>query len=171
MSASEDLQGISGFLVRFITGIGHVVCYVNGLLVVVIVLQVFLRYGLGRGLVVLEEIEWHLWAIGFLFGLSYCTATDKHIRMDLIYRRFTPRTQAWLNFLSILILVLPFVVVAIWHGADFFYTSWQFGERSRAPLGLPFRWAIKAIIPISFALVGLGALARLIQSFHYIRKG
>ncbi len=48
-------------------------------------------------------------------------------------------------------------------GYDYFYESFRVNERSDSPTGLPARWAFKAVIPISFILLGVAALARLIN--------
>ncbi|MCP4935731.1 MAG: TRAP transporter small permease subunit, partial [bacterium] len=55
----------------FIGAIGRVVSWANVILVGVIILQVVLRYGFGSGLVVLEELQWHLYAVAVMFGISY----------------------------------------------------------------------------------------------------
>ena len=46
-----------------IRSIGHFVMWTNGVLIFVIILQVVLRYGFGHGLVILEELQWHLYAL------------------------------------------------------------------------------------------------------------
>ena len=170
MNSHTEQSGVSGALTRFVMGAGPVVMYVNGILVLVIVIQVLLRYAFGRGLVTLEELEWHLWAVAFLFGLSYCVANDSNIRMDLLCRKLSARSREWMDAFGILFLVLPFVVVMFVHGLDFVHHSWVLSERSEAPLGLPYRWVIKSFVPICMAMLGLAALARLIRAFEILRK-
>ncbi len=167
--ANTEREGLSDALERLIQGVGQVVCWVNGLLVLVIVAQVILRYVFGRGLVMLEELEWHLYATGFLFGLSYAVAKNSNIRVDLVHRRFSRRTRQWVEAIDILMLLLPFIVVIFLQSFDFARYSWAFNERSLAPLGLPCRWIIKSIIPISFILLFLAAVARLLGVFGAIR--
>ena len=169
MENTDNDSGISSALARVVSKISHGVSYINGLLLIIIVAQVFFRYVMGRGYVALEELQWHFWAIGFLFGLSYCTALDANIRMDLFYRRMSSKTRAWLNILVITILVLPFIIIVIYYSWDFFLTSYRFAERSRAPLGLPYRWIIKGMITVSFALFGLGAVANLLGNIEKLR--
>ncbi|MBU1449635.1 MAG: TRAP transporter small permease subunit [Proteobacteria bacterium] len=163
---------MTGALEKFLLGVGHAACWANGILVLVIVLQVILRYVFNSGMVMLEELEWHLYAVGILFGLSYCVTNGSHVRMDLISSRFSPRTREIIESLGILILLLPFVVAVFLHGMDFLGRSWVLNERSDAPLGLPFRWIIKSAIPLSFLMLGLAGLARLVRSFQIIiRRG
>ena len=147
----------------FIRGIGHVVCWANAALIAVIIAQVMLRYGFGAGKVALEELQWHLYALAVMTGVSYAQVANSHIRVDVIASRFSPRaTRCWEIF-GILFFALPFVVVVFIHSLDFLAESWRLGERSDAPLGLPWRWAIKSVIPISFGLLGLALLSRLVR--------
>ncbi len=81
----------SDILDSLIRNIGHFVMWTNVVLVGVIMLQVVLRYGFGRGLVVLEELQWHLYAIGIMFGASYAQILDSHIRVDIIHARLSDK--------------------------------------------------------------------------------
>lgn len=152
-------DGLDG-IVRFI---GHVMCWVNAILVAVIILQVILRYGFNNGLIIFEELQWHLYAIGVMFGLSYAQVNDSHIRVDVLHMRFSDRTRRIIEIVGMCLFVLPFVYVVFFHSLDFVADSWRTSERSDAPLGLPWRWAIKSVIPVSFALLGLAATSRVIR--------
>ena len=72
-----------------IRSIGHFIMWTNIVLIVVIILQVILRYGFGQGLVVLEELQWHLYALGIMFGASYAMMMDSHIRVDIVHARLS----------------------------------------------------------------------------------
>jgi len=155
---------------RFILGFGHILSWANLLLILVIVVQVALRYGFGKGMVALEELEWHLYSLAFMFGLAYALVTDAHVRVDLLSSRMRPVTRAWVEMVGIVVLVLPFVVAIVVYGWEFFLSSWARNERSLAPMGLAYRWAIKAVIPLSFILLGLAALTRLVRTFQQIKR-
>jgi len=159
------------FLDNLVRQIGHVVCAANGLLIAAIITQVTLRYGFSDGKVWLEELQWHLYAIGVMMGLSYAQVNDSHIRVDILHARFSDRTKRIVEIIGILLFVLPFVWVVFYHSLDFVYDAWRTSERSNAPLGLPYRWAIKSIIPISFGLLGLAAISRLIRDTYLLVKG
>jgi TRAP-type mannitol/chloroaromatic compound transport system permease small subunit len=169
MDRPEKKRSASDAVDRFILRIGRVLSWANGLLIFVIVLQVFLRYGLGRGLVALEELEWHLYSLAFMFGLSYALVTNAHVRVDLISSFFSQRTREWIEILGIVFLLLPFIVVVVLYGLEFWQASWIHSERSLAPMGLPYRWIIKAVIPLSFSLFCLAALSRLIKAVPFLR--
>lgn len=145
----------------WIEKIGQGVSWLWLALLAVIVTNVLLRYAFGEGRIEFEEIQWHLYATGFLVGLSYAYQADAHIRVDVLHERFGPRTQAWLELYGILLLLLPFVWVVLYYAVPFAWISFQQSEVSQAPGGLPMRWIIKGMLPLGFVLLLLTTLSRL----------
>ncbi len=140
-------------------------------LLAVIVVNVVLRYAFGQGRIEFEEIQWHIYATGFLLGLGYTLHKDAHIRVDVLHERLSPRTQAWIELYGILLLLLPFIAVVLIFGAPFVAASFKLGEVSPSPGGLPYRWAIKAMLPLGFGLLLLAALSRLSKVWAYLFLG
>ena len=132
-------------------------------LLAIIVINVVLRYAFGEGRIEFEEIQWHLYAIGFLIGLSTCMSTDDHIRVSVFHDRMRPRMQAWIELYGLLLLFFPFIVMVLWFSAPFIQYSFQISEISDAPGGLPYRWAIKSALPISMVLLLIAGLSRLLR--------
>lgn len=168
MSHEAPPVPIADSLDAFVVAVGKVFCWANVLLILVILSQVIMRYGFGQGQVVLEELQWHLYAIGVMFGLSYAQVRDSHIRVDILHMGLSDRKKRVFEIIGILVFLLPFIWVVLANSLDFVYDSWRVGERSDAPSGLPFRWAIKAVIPISFTLLGLAAISRLIRDVYLL---
>ncbi len=142
---------------------GLIASWAYALLVVVIIVQVTLRYGFSNGLVILEELQWHLYAIGVMFGMSYGLTHNVHIRVDLLHMRFGPTTKSVVEIFGILFLLMPFIVIVMIHSVDFVSDSWRINEHSNAPSGLPWRWAIKSVIPLCFGLLFISACSRLLR--------
>ncbi|MEE4360934.1 MAG: TRAP transporter small permease subunit [Pseudomonadales bacterium] len=141
--------------------LGGALSWIWLLLLAVIVLNVVLRYVFGEGRVEFEEIQWHLYAIGFLGSLSLAVVTDDHVRVDVVHERLSPRHKAWIELYGTLLLLGPFLTLVLVNALPFVAAAWRSGEISQAPGGLPLRWAIKAVLPLAFALLALAALARL----------
>ncbi len=154
----------------FIRSIGHVVMWTNFVLIFAIILQVVLRYGFGRGLVVLEEVQWHLYAIGIMFGASYSQMLDSHIRVDIIHARLSRRWRQRWDLFGTIFLLLPFIVIIFHQSLDFVSESWRVNEHSDAPMGLPWRWAIKSVIPISFGLLFVATISRAAHIITQLRR-
>ena len=150
--------------------IGHVLMWANVVVIFVIILQVVLRYGFGHGLVLLEELQWHFYAVAFMFGLPYAVMTDSHVGMDLVFEKISPKGQCRWDIFGILFLLIPFACLIFYFSLDFVYEAWRLNERSVAPQVLPWRWAIKSVMTISFALLVLAAISRLIRTLSTIRR-
>ena len=170
-SNTENTFKMSDALDNFVQKIGHFMMWTNGLLIFAIITQVILRYGFGKGMVVLEELQWHLYAVGIMFGASYAVVKDSHIRVDIIHANLSPGWQKRWDLFGIIILLLPFVFIIFHQSLDFVHEAWRVGERSDAPSGLPFRWLIKGVIPASFSLLGIAVMSRAVRIVHHIKRG
>ncbi|WP_417228022.1 TRAP transporter small permease subunit [Amphritea sp.] len=151
--------------------IGKLIAWVYVVLILVIVLQVALRKGFSHGLIALEELQWHLYAIGVMFGVSYAQVNNAHVRVDLLYAGLHTRTKYIIDIIGILTLALPFIGIIVFHSVDFVADAWRINESSSSPSGLPWRWAIKAVIPTSFSLLGLAVVSRLIRNIALVIRG
>lgn len=137
-------------------------------LLVVIVVNVLMRYVLGEGRIEFEELQWHLYSVGFLLGLSFANVKDAHVRVDVVRVRLSAEVQAWIELYGILLLLLPFVALVLLYAPAFISYSWVTAEISEAPGGLPFRWAIKSVLFIAFVLLLLSALSRLSRVSQFL---
>ncbi|WP_425093668.1 TRAP transporter large permease subunit [Tropicimonas sp. S265A] len=162
----RDQQAVAKALDSTVKSIGHVVMWANIALVAAIVAQVLFRYLLNQNFPKLDEIQWHFYGAVTMVGISYAMVTDSHVRVDLLHMQLSRRAQRIIEVLGILTLVVPFIYLMVDQGYDYFYESFRVNERSDSPTGLPMRWAFKAIIPLSFVLLGIAALARLIHDGH-----
>lgn len=146
---------------RLIKAIGHLFSWTWVILMGVIILNVLMRYVLNEGRIEFEELQWHLYALSWLVGLSYCLVADDHVRVDLIHDRLSLKAQAWIELLGITLLLMPFLVLVLWYAIPFIAYSYELGEVSEAPGGLPYRWIIKGMLLVGFALLTLATLSRL----------
>jgi TRAP-type mannitol/chloroaromatic compound transport system permease small subunit len=137
-------------------------------LLAIIVINVVLRYAFGEGRIEFEEIQWHLYSTGFLLGLSYAYQADTHIRVDVLHERFSPELKAWIELYGILLFLLPFVLLVLIFAVPFVIASYELSEVSQAPGGLPFRWMIKAALPLGFGLLLAGAVSRLSRVWAFL---
>ena len=139
--------------------VGRGIAWLTTALVLVVCCDVFVRYFLKRSVVAVQELEWHLFSLIFLIGAAYTLKYDKHVRVDVLYSRFSPRAQAWVNLVGSLLFLLPFCIIIIWSAHPFVANAFRLGETSPDPGGLPARWVLKAAIPVGFALLLIQGLA------------
>lgn len=154
---------LSDKIERVIDLIGGLVNWVWFLLVLIIVSNVMMRYVLSANYVWIEEVQWHIYAVGFMIGIGYTLRHDGHVRVDVVAAMLKPHTRAIIEFLGIVLFILPLVALMITHAIPFVERSWVRNEVSSAPGGLSNRWAIKSVIIVAFGLIGLAASARLLR--------
>jgi TRAP-type mannitol/chloroaromatic compound transport system permease small subunit len=140
----------------FVDFVGRAASWLSLAIVVLMAIDVLLRYAFSVGSVWAQELEWHLLAPLVLFGMTYALGKGDHVRVDVFYARFGPRAQAAVDLLSALFAVgLSFLVIR--YSIQFVQQSYGINEISSDPGGLTHRWMLKALIPVGFALFGLQA--------------
>lgn len=147
----------------FVGAVGAVINWIWAILVVIIVATVGVRYVMAGNTVWIEEVQWHLYSIGFMFALGYAILHDTHVRVDALAARFRPRVRATIELLMILLILFPMVYLVVLYAIPFVEAAYSRGERSSAPGGLGQRWMIKGVIVLAFVNIGLAALARLLR--------
>jgi TRAP-type mannitol/chloroaromatic compound transport system permease small subunit len=153
---------------RFIALAGRATAWLALAIVLLMATNVVLRYLFSYGSVWSQELEWHLLAPLVLIGMSYALGKGDHVRVDIFYARYSPRTQAAVDLLSAL-LALAFALLVIRYALPYVQQSWAVGEISADPGGLPYRWALKALIPLGFALFALQAAAQGAAAWRRLR--
>lgn len=133
-------------------------------------LDVILRYFFHTGSIALQEMEWHLFAIMFLLGISYALIDETHVRVDFIYDNFTTKKKAFINIFGTIFMLIPFSIFIIYVSFEFVNDSYITNEISQDPGGLTHRWIIKAMIPFSFLLLILSSISYIYKNYLIIRK-
>lgn len=163
------LQHSIDFVDRLSERTGQAISWLTTLMVLVVCYDVVTRYALKRSSVAIQELEWHLFAAIFLLGAAYTLKADRHVRVDVLYVRFSPATQAWVNLLGCLVFLIPFCLLVIFSSKTFVLNSFRIMETSPDPGGLPARWVLKACIPLGFLLLLLQGLAMMLKSLFVLR--
>jgi TRAP-type mannitol/chloroaromatic compound transport system permease small subunit len=124
----------------------------------VIVVQVVARYVFGQGSIMMEELQWHLYAIGFMLGLSFTEVQERNVRIDVLAEKFSHARGCGSSCSA-----SAGAAAALHAGggvvldALLLVVLGQLGEVSAAPGGLPYRWVLKSFIVTAFALLALVA--------------
>lgn len=150
--------------------VGRAVAWATTLLMILVCCDVAARYFFQTTSAWVMELEWHLFALVFLLGAGYAFKHDRHVRVDLFYDRFSARDKAWVNLLGALFFLMPWCLLMIY--VSFYYAlgSYQIGEGSPNPGGLPYRFVIKGTITLGMILLFLQAWASVAQSILVLWK-
>lgn len=138
--------------------LGRVVSWLALVMVLVTGAVVLLRYAFDVGWIWLQEAVTWMHAAVFLLAAAYTLSRDEHVRVDIFYRRMSPRRRAVVDTAGVLFLLLPtcgWIVLSAW---DYVIASWQVMESSLETGGMPGLFLLKTLIvatPVLLALEGL----------------
>jgi TRAP-type mannitol/chloroaromatic compound transport system permease small subunit len=154
---------------RFVDATGRATSWLALVIVVLMAANVLLRYLFRTGSVWSQELEWHLLAPLILFGMSYAMQKGEHVRVDIVYGRFSPRAKAAVDFLSAVLCAIISIAI-VWLSVKYVEQSYVINEQSQDPGGLPYRWILKALIPVGFVVLLLQSLATAAASAARFRE-
>ncbi len=159
----KKLDTLAERIEGFVYHTGRVFSWAALFLMITIIVQVVLRYVFSSDMIALGELQWHFYAVMVMISLAYAQKENAHVRVDLLHRLFSPRVKSIIEVVGIVVFFIPLFMVVFWYGCEFTADSFRIGEKSASPGGLPYRWAIKAFIPIGAAFLLLSSVARTIR--------
>lgn len=119
--------------------------------------------------VALDEAEWYLFSIVFLFAAPWALREGAHVRVDVLYGRLGVRGRAWIDLVGGLLLLLPFAIYAIVVTVPTAVEAVRRLETSPDAGGLP-RYPLQILVPIAFGLLALQGLAAVLRAADAVRS-
>ncbi len=113
------------------------------------------------------EVQWYLFAAAFLLASAYTLLNGEHVKIDVIYSRWSKRAQTWIDVLGFTFFLLPFCATILWFGIPFFLKGFHSGEVSSNAGGL-ILWPVYAMMPLGFGLLLLQGLSELIKRVAFL---
>ena len=156
---------------KIITTAGNIAAILTIIMALITTLVVIFRYVLGGGSIAWQESIHYLHSAIFLLGASAGLKYAAHVRVDIIFRRLSTTRKAWIDAVGTITLLLPLCVFMVLVSLEFVQTSWQIREVSTDAGGLPWVYLLKTLIPVGAVLLGLQALAELLNAVQQIFSG
>ncbi len=147
------LEKIEKFYDKFTYYLGVILFIVMLLMTFNVFYDVVMRYVFSKGSIAMQEMEWHLFSVLILIGMSYTLMEEGHVRVDLLYDNWPLKKKAMVNMVGAVIFILPIALLVATNSVGFVMESYTSHEISGDPGGLHYRWIIKALIPASFWLL------------------
>jgi TRAP-type mannitol/chloroaromatic compound transport system permease small subunit len=133
--------------------------------------EVFVRYVLRAPTTWAFDMSYIMYGAMFLMAGAYALSRNGHVRADVVYRLWKPRTQAMMDLVLYFLFFLPAVAAWIYAGWAYAKFSIQFREVSIfSPAGVPV-FPLKALIPATGVLLLLQGIAEIIRCVICIREG
>jgi TRAP-type mannitol/chloroaromatic compound transport system permease small subunit len=163
------LLKLENFFDRFSNLMGWIAGFLNLVMLVNVFYDSIMRYFFNSGSIALQEMEWHLFSVVFLFGMAYTLKEDGHVRVDILYDLFSPRWKANVNIGGALLFLIPLSLLIIEGSFWYVHEAFASGEISGDPGGLSYRWLIKAVIPASFVFLVVSAIGFVLHNINIFR--
>jgi TRAP-type mannitol/chloroaromatic compound transport system permease small subunit len=160
---------LAGGIDAFVDLVGRITSWLALGIALVMGANVLFRYGFSYGFIWAQELEWHVFVPICLFGMSYALLHGEHVRVDVLFQSFSPRMKHFVDVVAAF-LSMAFCVIVIWLSIPYVYASWSIGEGTSNPGGIEYRYIVKALIPIGFAVLFLQSLSQAIKSFIAMRS-
>lgn len=131
--------------------LGTVAAYCALVMMLAQIFSVVARYVFGYGIIAVQESVVYGHAIMFLLGAALVLRENGHVRVDIFYERYSPRTRLIVDLVGLSVFILPVVGVIFWFGLPYVVRSWSTFEGSRQSGGIPAIFLLKTAILV-FAL-------------------
>ena len=165
------MQKLLLFIDRLSTWIGQAFSWLIVGLTVLITWEVFSRYALDAP---------HAWAFDamiimygtlFMMAGAYTLSKNGHVRGDVLYGFFRPRTQATIDLVLYIVFFIPGVVALAWAGYDYAAQSWAINEHSNITADGPPIYPFKTVIPFAGAFLLLQGIVEIVRCVICLRQG
>ncbi len=165
------MQGFFLTVDRISTWVGQIFSWMIVGLTGLIGYEVFARYVLNKPNAWAFDVQIMMYGTLFMMAGAYTLAKNGHVRGDILYGFFKPRTQAFFDLILYMVFFLPGVIALAWAGYSFAADSWAINEHSSITADGPPIYPFKTIIPMAGALLLLQGLVEILRCIVCLRDG
>jgi TRAP-type mannitol/chloroaromatic compound transport system permease small subunit len=158
------------FVDKVSTWVGHAFSWFIVALTLHVTWEVFRRYALDSPRAWAFDVMIMFYGVLFMMAGAYTLAKNGHVRGDVLYGFFRPRTQATLDLILYILFFLPGVVAMTWAGWGFFTDALAIREQTFNAVPLPL-YPFKFFIPFAGAILLLQGLVEIARCVICIREG
>jgi len=158
------LRALVHYIDTFTEHSGRLLAWLVVAMALLTTVVVVMRYGFNVGSMMGQEAVIYMHGSLFMLGSAYALKSGAHVRVDIFYRNFSPRAQAWVNSLGGIVFLMPlcaFIGLSSW---NYVSESWIVRETSSQPGGIPAVFLLKSIIPLMAFNLFLQGLAETLRS-------
>ena len=165
------LLKIENLFHKFSNVLGKITTFTIILMILNVFYDVVMRYFFKHGSIAMQEMEWHLFSIIILVGISFTLNEDVngHVRVDIIYDKLSYKRKAMINMVGSLLFILPLALVIGFDSIGNAREAFDMMEQSGDPGGLPYRWIVKTLIPVSFFILAISSLGYFVKNLNVYR--
>jgi len=161
-------QFLDNFSLRWIDSLNDFLCKLVSWFTLFMVLLTFLivvlRYGFNLGWIAMQESVMYLHGMVFLLGAAHTLRVNEHVRVDIFYRRFSPKKQAKVDIFGSLLLLMPVNIFIFMVSFEYVMRAWRVLEASQEAGGIPGVFLLKSLILIFSFTMLLQGIAEVVRN-------
>ena len=158
------LRALVHYIDTFTEHSGRLLAWLVVIMALLTTVIVIMRYGFNIGSMMGQEAVIYMHGSLFMLGSAYALKSGAHVRVDIFYRNFSPRAQAWVNSLGGIVFLMPLCAFIGFSSWNYVSESWIVRETSSQPGGIPAVYLLKSIIPLMAFNLFLQGLAETLRS-------
>ena len=149
---------------------GQYLAWLTLFIVVVTFIVVVLRYVFDIGSIAMQESITYMHAFVFMLGAAYTLKHDSHVRVDIFYRKMSPKNKAMVDLIGTVLLLFPVCLFILFSSWDYVLTSWSQFEESGEAGGLAYVYILKTALLIMPVLLMIQGTAISLKSLLLIKS-
>ena len=159
------------FVDRLSTWVGQAFSWFIVALTLHVTWEVFRRYALDSPRPWAFDVMIYFYGALFMMAGAYTLSKNGHVRGDILYGFFRPRTQATIDLILYIVFFLPGVFALTWAGYFYAADSWRINEHSTITYEGPPLYPFKTVIPLAGAILLLQGVVEIIRCIICIKQG
>jgi TRAP-type mannitol/chloroaromatic compound transport system permease small subunit len=165
------MQKLLLFVDKVSTWVGHAFSWLIVALTLQVSWEVFSRYVLNDPHAWAFDAMIMLYGTLFMMAGAYTLAKNGHVRGDVLYGFFTPRTQATIDLVLYVVFFIPGVIALTYAGYFYAAESWAINEHSNVTADGPPIYPFKTVIPVAGAVLLMQGVVEMIRCVICLREG
>ena len=157
------LQNGSVWIDRFSSWMASGIKWLSLAMVLTTLTVVVLRYGFSVGAIPLQEAVLYMHGLVFLLGIPNGIADNSHVRVDLLYSRYSQRTQRLVDLCGHVLFLVPLALFMLFITIPYVQASWRVLEGSPEVGGLPAVFLLKTLLPVAAVCMLLQGISEIIK--------
>jgi TRAP-type mannitol/chloroaromatic compound transport system permease small subunit len=131
----------------------------------------FARYLFNAPTLWAYDLSYMLYGAIFMLGAHYTLLKGAHIRTDMLWEKFSPRTKGSIDAVAYVFFFFPAMILLFYASVDEAWHSFQMGELSEQTAWRPILWPFKAVVPATALLLMIQGISELLKSLYAARTG
>ena len=165
------MQKLLLFIDKTSTWVGHAFSWLIVSLTLLISWEVFSRYVLDHPHAWAFDVMIMMYGTLFMMAGAYTLSKNGHVRGDVLYSFFTPRTQASVDLVLYVVFFVPGVIALVWAGYNYAAESWAINEHSNITADGPPVYPFKTVIPMAGTLLLFQGIVEIVRCVLCIKAG